>query len=210
MKSRKKRPNKAHAVFLITIVIVGLASFAKADVVSDWNAIAVQATVTAARPGASGTLDVATVHAAIYDAVQAIEGEYEQYCVDIPGASGSPIAAAAKAAHDVLVNRFPAQAATFDTAYDNYLLANGIPPNDPGVTVGSKAAAAIIAHRACDGSFPNPAPPPFIGGTGIGEWRPTPPANSPMNPGPWQGVVTPFTLTRPSFAVSLEAAAKAY
>lgn len=180
------------------IIAVGLPSSARADAVSDWNAIAVQATVTAARPGPSGILDVAMVQAAVYDAVQAIEKDYEPYYADIPGASGSPIAATAKAAHDVLVSRFPAQTAALDVAYQNYLIANGIPNDDPGIAVGAAAAASIIALRACDGSFPNPAPPPFTGGTGIGVWRPTPPANSPMNPGPWLGSVVPFTLLRPT------------
>lgn len=179
-------------------IVVGFPSNARADAVSDWNAIAVQATVTAgaSRPGPSGVLDIAMVHAAIYDAVQAIECKYDPYYVDIPGASGSPSAAAAKAAYDVLVNRFPAQEPALTTAYQNYLMTHGIPPDDPGIAVGAAAAAGIIALRACDGSFP-PGPPTFIGGTGIGVWRPTPPANSPMNPGPWLGQVTPFLMTRP-------------
>jgi hypothetical protein len=117
--------------------------------------------------------------------------------VEIPGASGSPVAATAKAAHDVLVNRFPAQTATLDTAYHQYLFNNMLSETDPGVAVGATAAAGIIALRACDGSFPIPPPPPFIGGTGPGVWRPTPPAFAPMLV-PWLGNVTPFTLTRPS------------
>ena len=36
-----------------------------ADVVSDWNAITVQATITGARPVPTGVLDTATVHAAV-------------------------------------------------------------------------------------------------------------------------------------------------
>jgi hypothetical protein len=142
-------------------------------------------------------LDVAMVQLAIYDAVQSIEKKYEPYCVEISGASGSPEAAAAKAAHDVLASRFPAQAANLDTIYQQYLLNHGLADNDPGVAVGAKAAAGIIALRACDGSFPNPAPPPFIGGTDIGVWRPTPPGNLPML-APWLGNVTPFAMTRPS------------
>jgi hypothetical protein len=137
------------------------------------------------------------VHAAVYDAVQAIEKRYEPYYVEIPGASGSPVAAAAKAAHDVLVNRFPAQTATLDTAYHQYLFNNMLSETDPGVAVGATAAAGIIALRACDGSFPVPPPPPFIGGTDPGVWRPTPPGFAPML-APWLGNVTPFTLTRPS------------
>ncbi|MGQ0543603.1 MAG: vanadium-dependent haloperoxidase [Blastocatellia bacterium] len=185
-----------YSVFAVLTMLTALSVTIKADAVSDWNAIAQQATITGARPGPSGVIDVAMVHAAIYDAVQAIEGEYEPYYVDIPGASGSPLAATAKAAHDVLVSRFPAQAAALGITYQNYLIANGILLTDPGIAVGATAAAGIMALRACDGSFP-PGPPTFIGGTGIGVWRPTPPANSPMNPGPWLGQVTPFLLTRP-------------
>jgi hypothetical protein len=182
------------AVFAILLAIPASVS---ADAVTDWNAIAVQATVTGARPGQSGMIDVAMVHVAIYDAVQAIEKKYEPYYVEIPGASGSPAAAAAKAAHDVLVSRFPAQADALDMTYQQYLLSHGLSESDPGVAVGTRAAAGIIALRACDGSFPNPAPPPFTGGSSIGMWRPTPPGNLPMLT-PWLGNVTPFTLTRPS------------
>jgi hypothetical protein len=168
----------------------------RADAVADWNAIAVQATaIPPARPGPSGVLDIAMVQAAVYDAVQAIEGRYEPYHVQIPGATGSPAAAAAKAAHDVLVNRFPAQTASLDLTYQNYLTTHGLSATDPGVAVGATAAAGIIALRAGDGSFPVPAPPPFIGGTDPGVWR------APSLAGmvaPWLGDVTPFTLTSPS------------
>jgi len=189
---------QAFSTIAILAVLFAASATARADAVSDWNAIAVQSTVTGARPGPSGVLDIAMVHAAVYDAVQAIERKYEPYYVDITGASGSPVAATAKAAHDVLVNRFPAQTASLDMVYLQYLANHGLLETDPGVAVGATAAAGIIALRACDGSFPNPAPPPFIGGMGIGQWRPTPPANLPMTPGPWLGVVTPFTLTRPT------------
>ena len=184
-----------------SIVIIGIllvtSSTVNADAVADWNAIAVQATITAARPGPSGVIDIAVVQAAIYDAVQAIEKRYEPYYVEIPGATGSAEAAVAKAAHDVLVNRFPAQTAALDNTYQQYLLSHGLSESDPGIAVGAKAAAGIIALRACDGSFPNPAPPPFTGGTAIGMWRPTPPNFAPMAV-PWMGNVTPFALTRPS------------
>ena len=178
------------------------AANAHADVVSDWNAIAVQAGQAAATPpgpnarvGPSIVVDIAMVHAAVYDAVQAIERKYEPYYVEVPGASGSPIAAAAKAAHDILVSRYPAQAGNLDITYQNYLMSKGIALDDPGVTVGEKAAAGIIAMRSCDGSFPNP-PTPFIGGTGIGEWRPTT-AGTTMA-APWLANTTPFLMTRPS------------
>ena len=134
---------------------------------------------------------MAMVQAAVYDAVQAIEGKFKPYHVVIPGASGSSASAAAKAARDVLVNRFPSRAAAINAIYLQYLLDNSMNPGDPGVSVGATAAAGIIALRANDGSFPSPPPPPFIGGTDPGVWRPTPPAFAPMV-APWLANVTPF------------------
>ncbi len=70
------------------------------------------------------------------------------------------------------------------------------------MAVGQQAAAGIIALRANDGSYPNPPPPDFFGGTDPGEWRPTSPTSrpsplfAPMSI-PWLGAVTPFTLTSP-------------
>jgi hypothetical protein len=185
-----------YAAIAIVAFMLATPTSASADAVSDWNAIATQATVTGARPGPTGVLDIAMVQAAIYDAVQAIERRYQPYRVEIKGASGSPVAAAAKAAHDVLVSRFPAQTASLDTAYNQYLLNNGLALTDPGVAVGATAAAGIIALRACDGSFPVVAPPPFVGGTDPGVWRPTPGTTAMLVP--WLGNVTPFTITRPS------------
>ena len=77
----------------MVVVMLAVPACVRADAVSDWNAIAVQSTVTAARPGQTGMLDVAMVQLAIYDAVQSIEKKYEPYYVEIPGASGSPEAA---------------------------------------------------------------------------------------------------------------------
>ena len=170
----------------------------RADVIADWNLITLQEAVAAGRPGGSPAIDFATVHAAMYDAVQAIEKDYDPYRVtDVPNATGSPIAAAAKAARDVLVYRSPARADQINTTYLNYLAANFIEPTDPGIAVGAYVAGKLLAYRACDGSLPIPAPT-FVGNTGIGQWRPTPTAFSPMNPGEYLGQVTPFFMTKPT------------
>lgn len=172
------------------------------DAATDWNAIAVQSLLAAgpARPGQIVFLDLAIVQVAVHDAVQAIDRRFEPYHVKIKGASGSPEAAAAKAAHDVLVNILPAQAASLDMTYHNYLTDHDLAEDDPGVQVGELAAAGILALRANDGRVPNPLPAPFIGGTDIGVWRPTPsflaappPSFAPMAL-PWLGSVPPFTL----------------
>ena len=154
---------------------IGLTQKCVADAVVDWNVIASQtifAVGAPAHPGGSPGLDFAIVNAAIYDAVEAFDGRFEPYAVAIPGASGSPAAAAAKAAHDVLVNRFSGQTASLDATYHAYLASHGLAENDPGVSVGRLAAAACIALRANDGSWPA-VPEVFTGGTGIEESAPS-------------------------------------
>src|SRR5262245_41890732 len=187
----------------ILAILLAAPAIARADAVADWNAIAIQtfSAATPARPATVAVLDVAMVQVAVYDAVQAIDKRFKPYSVEIPGASGSPEAAAAKAAHDILVNLFPAQMMSLDLTYAQYLLTHGLAPNDPGVEVGRAAAHGIIDLRANDGRFP-PSPPDFTGGTAPGDWRPTPSfiGNPPAPPSfapmltPWVANVTPFTL----------------
>ena len=185
-------------VILILCVSLNWALPVRADPVADWNAITIQTTVNAGAARIAGTafLDFAVVQIAVHDAVQAYQHRFEPYATSIAGASGSPIAAVAKAAHDVLVNRFPAQSQALDSAYLNYLTNNGLATNDPGVLVGEQAAAGIINLRADDGSFPLNFPA-FVGSTDPGMWRPTPPAFAPMA-APWLAAVTPFALKDPT------------
>jgi hypothetical protein len=182
---------------LISVMFCGclsVAALASADVVTDWNKITVDAIIAAGatRPPGTGTLDWAMVQTAVHDAVQAYEGRFEPYVQSISGASGSPVAAVATAAHDILVHQFPAQASSLDTTYLNYLTSQGLALNDAGVLVGQQAAAGIIKARTGDGSFPASFPE-FTGGTDPGEWRPTLPTLAPMA-APWLGAVTPFAL----------------
>ena len=199
MKIKSKMMKRSLQAALLAAITFAFTFTVSADVISDWNAIAIQEAIIAGRPGGSPAIDFATMHAAMYDAVQAIEKDYEPYRVtDVPGTEGaSPIAAAAKAAHDVLVYRFSARAGAIDGLYVTYVANHGINPGDPGVAVGTYVAGKLLAYRACDGSLPIPAPT-FVGGTGIGQWRPTPTAFSPMNPGEYLGQVTPFFMTKPT------------
>ena len=163
---------------LIAIVAgsgLALAATARADAASDWNVFTLNAVLAAVPPRAAPVffLDTATVQTAIHDAVQAYQGRFETYASDIPGATGSIDAAVAKAAHDVLVNRFPLQTAALDGIYTDYLNGKGIDPiNDPGVAIGAQAAVAVILKRSTDGSFPMP-PPVDNGSPEPGQWRPT-------------------------------------
>jgi hypothetical protein len=161
-----------------------------ADVVTDWNALTVGFINAGARPAPLTSLDLAVVHVAIHDAVQAYQHRFESYNAPIADAAGSPVAAVAAAARDALVSRFPAQTAAIDAAYFGYLAGKGLSTLDPGAGVGRQAALNIIGRRATDGSFPT-NPEVFTGSTEIGQWRPTPPNFQAMT-APWLGTVTPF------------------
>jgi hypothetical protein len=158
----------------LTVLATVLAATARAeDPIAAWNQISENAVKAGNHPLPVTSVEFAIVQLAIYDAVESIDGHYEPYYTRVPGATGSLSAAAAKAGHDTLVGLFPAQSATLDAAYADFLETNGLDPLDPGTAVGAQAAANILALRANDGRFPL-NPPPFLGSTAIGQWRPTP------------------------------------
>jgi PAP2 superfamily len=166
---------------------------ARADAVTDWN---IAATTAAAAPFVGGIPQgriFAMTHAAIHDALNAIDRRYQPYAFDVRAdPNASPEAAVAAAAHDVLVHEVPAvQQPMLDTAYADSL--SGIPDGaakDAGIAIGKAAAAAIIALRSSDGSQ---APMPYTPGSGPGVWIPTPPDFLPAGVPGW-GKVIPFGL----------------
>lgn len=184
------------ALCMVTVVIP--ATPVRADVVLDWNAHAARAIVTVGgRVPPRALIRLAMVHLAIYDAVNAIEGTpFESYAsvpaVDRPA---SAEAAAATAAHDVLVALFPAQLADLDAEYAASLDAL---PDDiakvNGIAVGQQAASAILNARAQDG---RDATVNYVPGSGPGVWVPTPAAflaaQAPETP-----FVQPFALNSAS------------
>jgi len=167
-------------------------------VVLDWNAHAANAVGGVAKqPPSRGLIRLAMVHTAIYDAVNAIEGfPFEPYAVTPNVVSpASRQAAAAAAAHDILVGLFPNQQADLDTKYAASLAAipDG-PAKTNGISVGQQAAAGILLFRADDG---RDAVVPYTPGTGPGVWNPTPPGFLAAQ-SPEVALVRPFTLNSPS------------
>jgi hypothetical protein len=137
-----------------TAVLHALAFQASANVVTDWNLITLNATKTGGLNSNLGSRIDAIEAIAVYDAVNSINDFGTPYHFDAsPPRPASPEAAAAQAAHDVLVNYFPAQQATLDTELANSLgaIAEGTEKSN-GLIVGARAAADIIALRANDGS----------------------------------------------------------
>jgi hypothetical protein len=112
------------------------------------------------------------VHGAIYDAVNAIDGDFEPYLASPPAQPWySEDAAAAAAAHTVLVWLLPASRTSQLDAYLEASLASipDGPSEEGGKAVGEAAGQAMISARTGDGRFGEPK---FTDGSDAGEWRP--------------------------------------
>jgi hypothetical protein len=178
-----------------------LSASARADSVTEWNQNASDVVHGIAGQGAPSIAHLAMVHAAVYDAVNAIDRRHEPY-VSMPRAKRwySKDAAAATAAYRVLVNadapvvpaaQLPAVIALIQPRYDAALAR--IPDGRAkagGIATGDAAAAALLEARANDGRF---GPFRFPIGTTIPQWRPEP-AGSVNDPGAWLKDVRPFLV----------------
>jgi hypothetical protein len=143
------------------------------------------------------TRSYAILHAAIYDAVNAIDRSHEPYLVELSRvpATASQEAAASVAAHDVLSALYPAFQATLDTQL-NQLLAT-LPADlstTEGEDVGHAVAAAILNLRRNDGSAAQPVPFVFVNAPGL--FQSTPPNFLPQPQFTHWSHVTPFVLSR--------------
>jgi hypothetical protein len=141
------------------------------------------------------TRSFAILHAAMYDAINAIDQTHKPYAVTFAEASrrASQPAAANAAAHDVLVALYPGFTATLDAEYQHSLV---LMPDSllktEGIHIGQVVAQAILALRNRDGA--NNAPAPYVFDTAAGAYQSTPP-NFPKQPQftHWANV-TPFAL----------------
>ena len=208
-------------VLVLWCLFIG-AGAAYGNVVLQWNDIAVR-TLTTQNPPLSPFAQArfaAIVQLAVFEAVNAITGEYEGYLgsasaptgVSISAAAGaSPEAAAIAAAYRVLFNYFGADAATAaalnaDRTASLALIPDGASKTN-GLTAGEAAAAALIALRVGDGSSPltNFLPAPAA----PGDWDLTP--GCPTTPGgvPLGGILFNWGDMKP-FGVALPAAGHWY
>jgi hypothetical protein len=170
------------------------------DAVLRWNAVALDAVkldhaIGGPHSQAGPTLSsraLAIVHAAIYDAVNSITGDYAPYKVQVAAAPGASIdAAAAQAAHDTLVALYPTMQAMFDADLAADLGHHPSTSEKRGAAVGQAVAAQILALRQNDGAG---LKPPYNPGTQPGQWRPDPLHPDQMAFGTDYGMVTPFAI----------------
>jgi hypothetical protein len=187
-----RRTSNRRAIRVLTAALAGCLTVATpgsagADVVTEWN----QNVITIGGPQIQRTL--AMVHIAMFDAVNAIDPHYTPYLtLPAPSAGASMEAAAASAAHGVLLRLFPAQQGTIDGFLATSLASvpDG-PAETAGVAYGDLVAQALYDARLPDNIL---APGPiYVPGTSPGNYQLT-------TPGPPQPVNTnapnwvPFAL----------------
>jgi hypothetical protein len=149
-------------------------------VITDWNATAVATIVIdAGKANVEAFMWYGFEQAAVYNAVVGITRRYELYDWNVRGPrAASPEAAAAAAAHRLLLHYFPASQARLDAALEASLakVSDGSAEKQ-GVFYGERAADRIIELRANDGRN---APITFDEPLDAGVWRPTPPTFTPF------------------------------
>jgi hypothetical protein len=184
------------------LVLIGFSTTVRADVVSDWNTIAIR-TVSADTLPARQSRDVAMVHAAMFDAMNAIRPYYTPAMVLITAKGyASREAAAAQAAHDVLLALFPAAQADLDANLAASLVqlpdddAYGRRPKYWGIVAGQVAATAVLDARQNDHAFDTV---PFTPLPGPGEYQFTPGCSSNNISAPGWGNVTPLAVSDPDY-----------
>lgn len=165
------------------------------DVVLQWHRVLQETIRTPGQqpPTIFPVRSFAMMHAAMFDAVNSIDGSYTPYLTDVPGTKHASLeAAAAQAAHDVLISLYPSREAIFDLELANSL--NGIAANRmrQGIRVGQIVAAQMLVARANDGW--NLTPPSFGLPLTPGNWQPTPPAFAPAGFTHYPAVL-PFAIT---------------
>jgi len=138
---------------VLALLLAAATATARADVIADWNAKAEAIGIDKRLQPPPNARGMAMMHVAMFEAVNAITHRYSSYRLKLVADPGtSPDAAAAAAAHDVLIALFPDQQASLDTTLKASLAQ--LPDGDAktkGVELGRKAAAGILALRANDG-----------------------------------------------------------
>ena len=143
-------------VALVTFLAMALAPTASAQGTDESVRRSSTGTPTRSRRSAlpkltpsNAILTMGLVQAAVYDAVVSIAGGYAPYVGPVEAdPSASQAAAAASAAHGMLMKLFPDQAADLDAKLEVSLAAiEDGEAKDAGMAVGEAAVAAILAAR---------------------------------------------------------------
>ncbi|MFL6468327.1 MAG: vanadium-dependent haloperoxidase [Pyrinomonadaceae bacterium] len=148
------------------------------DQVLEWNQIFIDTLIATNTANSSSQRLGAIVQSAVFDAYNGIERRYTPIYVNTEAPRGaSRRAAVIAAAYTTLAGLFPSRQTQL---YANYLASldalsddggDGGKSRERGIAWGTFVAQQVLAWRSADGfSVSQPA---FIGGTTVGQWRPT-------------------------------------
>jgi hypothetical protein len=131
------KTNRLLLAMTVAIVFLAGTSLQAQNVVTYWNAIASTTIVkNGGRPLATSSVWFAYTSISVYDAVNAISGQFQPFYYDGTAPEGASDEAAA--AHRILVNYFPAQQLALDAEFNDSLAK---------ITATPDAKAAGIAGR---------------------------------------------------------------
>jgi hypothetical protein len=169
-------------IVLSLVALLLTSTLARADVVLRWNDLATRTAASSLpplpppqippappippqSPFAQGRT-LAIVQLAVFEAVNAVTGDYEQYIGIVAPVNTSAEAAAITAAYRVLKTYFPTAPLIDDArTADLAAIPDGAAKTN-GIDTGERAAAALLAARQNDGSAPltvSPVGPPVAG-----------------------------------------------
>jgi len=125
---------------------------APGDLAADWNeqvmaiAVAEDGLLTL-----KGVRTAAMMHAAMHDALNAIDPRYASYAYDGEAPDAHAITAAAQAAYEVAVSQYPDARGDFDAVLQRSLEPHaGAAGREAGVALGKAAATAVLEKRTDD------------------------------------------------------------
>ena len=193
------------SALILSLLVLGLAGPVAADVITDWSE-KVQPIVAAYSLAAPAYRDMAMMHVAMFQCVNAIEPLYQPYKTKLQASpTTSKEAAASVAAATVLSKLHPSDAAKLDAMLKHYLaqIPDGQAKSD-GIALGLGVADGVLTLRAGDGADALDAYRPR---TTPGRYVATAPVVGPMWP-----KVTPFVIKemaqfRPGAPVALKSPA---
>jgi CARDB len=170
------------------------------DVVIDWNATAlnaIQAEGEAGRgvPPTLGSRLLAMVSAAVYDTVNAFVGTHTPYAIDAEAPAGASVeAAAAAAAHRILIKLLPEQTKMFDQQLERTMeeISGSFSSKQAGLSFGRSVGKQMLGLRKNDGWNDDS---PYVAPDGDYIWHPdTDGPNAGVVVGANWGKVKPFAI----------------
>jgi membrane-associated phospholipid phosphatase len=181
---------------LAFVVIALVAGTVWADEITDWNQTMLRAALVGGTSPPVATRVAAIVQAAVFDAVNGIARRYTPIHVEPAGPAGaSQDAAAVQAAYATLVQH-PRRKHVRRQA--RRLAGGPRCAHEDGAAIGRAGAEKRCRHDPRGGRrWLHAGAAGFLGGTAVGQWRPTPPAFA-SGAVPQFAYMTPWVIAAPS------------